>query len=59
MTDRLRCVCSGCDKEFVLTADDDDPEKGLGRLVIQSCESGGIYGAYIRCPYCRHEHELS
>ncbi len=54
----LRCTCGKCGKQFQLSAEDDDADKGLGMLVIQSCDSGGIYGVFVRCPYCRHDHEL-
>jgi hypothetical protein len=44
----LEVRCPSCKKEFLLKEDN---------IRIQSCESGGIYGCYIRCD-CGYKEEV-
>jgi hypothetical protein len=57
-SDDIKCVCSGCAKEFWLRSQD-DAVKGVSAFVrIRSCESGGIYAIFVDCPFCGHTHDL-
>jgi len=47
--------CDKCGKEFKLSHDDYfSPET----LIINSCQSGGIYSIEIQCPYCNHKESV-
>jgi phage FluMu protein Com len=52
------CQCSDCEEKFWLTADTDDVNKLETYLMINSCESGGIYGIKVKCPRCKFVHHL-
>lgn len=57
----MTCICDNCDKQFTLTSDRDDVLDGDDRsthLRISECESGGVYDVNVRCPWCRHVHDL-
>jgi hypothetical protein len=41
--------CPGCAHMWTLQTID---------VRIASCDSGGIYSAYLRCPRCHHEQNL-
>ena len=56
-SDGITCLCSNCEKPFQLTSDRDDSE-GITHIRICSCDSGGVYDAFVDCPYCMHRHDL-
>jgi hypothetical protein len=58
--DTLYCVCARCEKRFKLTAEDPYPERkpDTAYMEIRSCESGGVYGVTVACPFCEHQHSL-
>lgn len=56
-SDGLTCICSSCEKRFELTSDKLEAGKST-YIHICSCESGGVYDAYVICPHCRHRHNL-
>lgn len=54
----ITCICDECKKKFRLYSDSDTVKGKSTYLVICSCESGGIYDSYVKCPHCNYRHDL-
>jgi hypothetical protein len=58
----ITATCDACEEQFRIVFDDykltnkELPPKA--NISISACQSGGVYGAEVECPHCKHTHEL-
>jgi len=48
-TERFQTQCPRCQAHFNMMLSD---------IVIGNCESGGIYSADVKCPYCGYKDDI-
>ena len=49
--------CANCEKVYRIEYDAYGVERPM-TLIVKSCESGGIYDIYVKCPFCGYRGDI-